>query len=275
MEGWQEERVRGAVLHQWRQIQVTDVLKYSIIQFILIQIRTSHYYMLLFTASAHVFISNFCRMKSLCSPLPCALFSLLANICSRLSRVLNNYSGMWEDDKASGHGSLEYSNGDRYEGEWENDQRNGNDLPRTALPRHALLCHALPSPTLFCLSVYVDISSRYFLRKWRRLLSFTVASMCLRECVHVGVGVDVGLRERKELSDGSNFQSGIPLTDTAQMTCLPSFSLSSSLPAFMYSLLHFHSICIRRWEVYIQRNGDNLCGVLVRRLKARTGHPIL
>ena len=34
---------------------------------------------------------------------------------------------MWEDDKASGHGILEYSNGDLYEGDWENDQRNGNE----------------------------------------------------------------------------------------------------------------------------------------------------
>ena len=34
-------------------------------------------------------------------------------------------SGKWEDDKASGFGSLEYSNGDLYEGDWENDQRNG------------------------------------------------------------------------------------------------------------------------------------------------------
>ena len=32
---------------------------------------------------------------------------------------------MWEDDKASGPGTLEYANGDKYRGEWENDQRNG------------------------------------------------------------------------------------------------------------------------------------------------------
>ena len=51
---------------------------------------------------------------------------------------------MWEDDKASGHGSLEYSNGDRYEGEWENDQRNGKDLLRIVLSRRALPCHDLP-----------------------------------------------------------------------------------------------------------------------------------
>ena len=37
-------------------------------------------------------------------------------------------SGMWDDDKASGHGILDYSNGDFYEGEWENDQRNGTIL---------------------------------------------------------------------------------------------------------------------------------------------------
>ena len=37
-------------------------------------------------------------------------------------------SGMWDDDKASGHGILDYSNGDFYEGEWENDQRNGNEI---------------------------------------------------------------------------------------------------------------------------------------------------
>ena len=35
---------------------------------------------------------------------------------------------MWDDDKASGLGTLEYSNGDLYEGEWENDQRNGNEI---------------------------------------------------------------------------------------------------------------------------------------------------
>lgn len=34
-------------------------------------------------------------------------------------------SGMWDDDKASGHGNLKYANGDSYEGEWTNDQRNG------------------------------------------------------------------------------------------------------------------------------------------------------
>ena len=38
------------------------------------------------------------------------------------------FSGMWDDDKASGLGTLEYSNGDLYEGEWENDQRNGNEI---------------------------------------------------------------------------------------------------------------------------------------------------
>ena len=32
---------------------------------------------------------------------------------------------MWDDDKASGFGTLEYSNGDLYEGEWRNDQRHG------------------------------------------------------------------------------------------------------------------------------------------------------
>lgn len=32
---------------------------------------------------------------------------------------------MWEDDKACGLGTLEYSNGDLYEGEWDNDQRHG------------------------------------------------------------------------------------------------------------------------------------------------------
>ena len=32
---------------------------------------------------------------------------------------------MWDDDKASGKGTLEYANGDRYEGDWDNDQRNG------------------------------------------------------------------------------------------------------------------------------------------------------
>jgi hypothetical protein len=32
---------------------------------------------------------------------------------------------MWEDDKASGPGTLEYHNGDVYEGDWESDQRNG------------------------------------------------------------------------------------------------------------------------------------------------------
>ena len=39
-----------------------------------------------------------------------------------------SFSGMWDDDKASGLGTLEYSNGDLYEGEWENDQRNGNEI---------------------------------------------------------------------------------------------------------------------------------------------------
>lgn len=34
-------------------------------------------------------------------------------------------SGTWSDDKASGVGRLEYSNGDAYEGQWERDQRHG------------------------------------------------------------------------------------------------------------------------------------------------------
>lgn len=45
-----------------------------------------------------------------------------------LSLSSEYFSGMWEDDKASGQGTLEYSNGDHYEGEWENDQRNGKKL---------------------------------------------------------------------------------------------------------------------------------------------------
>ena len=40
-----------------------------------------------------------------------------------LSFIVN--SGKWEDDKACGHGTLKYSNGDHYEGEWTDDQRNG------------------------------------------------------------------------------------------------------------------------------------------------------
>jgi MORN repeat len=55
---------------------------------------------------------------------------------------------MWEDDKASGHGTLEYSNGDRYEGEWENDQRNGEALLCTAMPYHAT---PLAAPTCLIL----------------------------------------------------------------------------------------------------------------------------
>lgn len=40
--------------------------------------------------------------------------------------MINAYcSGTWSDDKASGVGRLEYSNGDVYEGQWERDQRHG------------------------------------------------------------------------------------------------------------------------------------------------------
>lgn len=48
------------------------------------------------------------------------------------------HSGMWEDDKASGPGTLEYHNGDVYEGDWESDQRNG-----TAQYSHptTVICH--------------------------------------------------------------------------------------------------------------------------------------
>ena len=34
-------------------------------------------------------------------------------------------SGTWSEDKASGVGKLEYSNGDVYEGQWDRDQRHG------------------------------------------------------------------------------------------------------------------------------------------------------
>ncbi len=37
-------------------------------------------------------------------------------------------SGTWSDDKASGVGKLEYSNGDVYEGQWDRDQRHGKDF---------------------------------------------------------------------------------------------------------------------------------------------------
>ena len=43
---------------------------------------------------------------------------------------------MWSDDKASGHGTLEYSNGDLYDGHWENDQRNGNNHTYTHTHTH-------------------------------------------------------------------------------------------------------------------------------------------
>ena len=60
---------------------------------------------------------------------------------------------MWEDDKASGHGTLEYSNGDRYEGEWENDQRNGKPLPCT-LPCLAMFCFNLLRLSFSSPSIY-------------------------------------------------------------------------------------------------------------------------
>ena len=75
-----------------------------------------------------------------------SICSINAHLFSLVIRIL---SGMWEDDKASGHGTLEYSNGDRYEGEWENDQRNGEallctctDVPRHAIQHPSLLGHA-------------------------------------------------------------------------------------------------------------------------------------
>jgi hypothetical protein len=37
----------------------------------------------------------------------------------------DKFSGSWLDDKASGMGTLEYSNGDFYDGQWEKDQRHG------------------------------------------------------------------------------------------------------------------------------------------------------
>jgi hypothetical protein len=49
-------------------------------------------------------------------------YSILTDIVV-LSFIVN--SGKWEDDKACGHGTLKYSNGDHYEGEWTDDQRNG------------------------------------------------------------------------------------------------------------------------------------------------------
>lgn len=43
-----------------------------------------------------------------------------------LIRRLIDCSGGWHDDKASGNGVLEYSNGDVYDGQWELDQRHGS-----------------------------------------------------------------------------------------------------------------------------------------------------
>jgi hypothetical protein len=42
------------------------------------------------------------------------------------SKIFN--SGHWLDDKATGSGKLEYSNGDIYDGQWERDQRYGTHI---------------------------------------------------------------------------------------------------------------------------------------------------
>lgn len=52
---------------------------------------------------------------------------LLTSLTLALAR-----SGSWQDDKASGSGVLEYSNGDVYDGQWELDQRHGSHC--TLLP---------------------------------------------------------------------------------------------------------------------------------------------
>lgn len=59
------------------------------------------------------------------------------------------YSGMWEDDKASGPGTLEYHNGDVYEGDWESDQRNGTAQYSTLIPR---LSYVIFTAVFFALS---------------------------------------------------------------------------------------------------------------------------
>lgn len=46
-------------------------------------------------------------------------------VFGHVSYVFMNLSGTWLDDKASGHGVLEYNNGDLFEGQWEADQRHG------------------------------------------------------------------------------------------------------------------------------------------------------
>jgi hypothetical protein len=43
--------------------------------------------------------------------------------CSLCNGFVN--SGMFEDDRACGIGTLVYSNGDIYEGSWDQDQRHG------------------------------------------------------------------------------------------------------------------------------------------------------
>jgi hypothetical protein len=50
---------------------------------------------------------------------------LLIAVCHDTCITPHHRSGTWSDDKASGVGHLEYSNGDVYAGQWEKDQRHG------------------------------------------------------------------------------------------------------------------------------------------------------
>lgn len=65
------------------------------------------------------------------------------------------FSGQWEDDKASGQGTLEYSNGDLYEGEWENDQRNGEDCVACS----AILFNCFYDVSYLCLILFWTVNA--------------------------------------------------------------------------------------------------------------------
>ncbi len=54
----------------------------------------------------------------------------MSTACCRVLTVCCSVacSGSWLDDKASGQGVLEYSNGDLYEGQWDRDTRHGELL---------------------------------------------------------------------------------------------------------------------------------------------------
>ena len=70
-------------------------------------------------------------------------------------------SGTWSDDKASGVGKLEYSNGDVYEGQWDRDQRHGKSDTFCFVLFCSLVSVLTCCPLCFCV-LWFTVSDDFF-----------------------------------------------------------------------------------------------------------------